>query len=439
MLLIFLMLTSPIAAFAQAPVQAGPPAAALSLQDCVQLALASSPDLESARQKLIQSRALVWEAVAPFSPQDSFTANQTQLGYDATGRLNKGNRWNPTTYTTALNATWNVFNSFRDWDHLKGARADSRAAQEALAAARQLLIFQTVQAYFGQLAADRSIDVQKENLRSKQEHLELARARYRAGVRSYSDVLNAQIQMKQTEIDLVSAQSQSRSAVIALNILLGRPVSATTAVQDDLGFQPTKEDLDEFVKTAFAKRPEVLQAVDELDSAKAARAFAIHDALPALSVGGLWNYSPTSPPLGVAPGAPVAGLNPFWQVNLGVSVPFWDGGTRIQEARRTLAGVRAQEANVEKVKRSVEGEVADAYLALERNQQVHDIARDQVSAARDDLKIVSERYRNGAASFLEVVDAEANLLNVQLAAIQSLYNFHIARFQLKRAAGLEMF
>src|SRR5581483_2130470 len=189
-------------------------AAPLSLEECVRMALAKSPDLESARQKLVQSRALLWKAVAPFSPQDSFTANQTQLGYDQTGRLNKGNRWDSNTLSTALNASWNVFNGFRDWDHLKGAKADSRAAQEALEAARRQIIFQTVQAYYGLLVADRSIEVKRENLRSKQEHLQLAQARFRAGVRSYSDVLNAQIQMKQSEIDLISSQSQRRSALI---------------------------------------------------------------------------------------------------------------------------------------------------------------------------------------------------------------------------------
>jgi len=415
------------------------PAAALSLQECVQMALSKSPDLESARQKLVQSRALLWKSVAPFSPQDSFTANQTQLGYDQAGRLNKGNRWDSDTLSTAFTASWNVFNGFRDWDRWKGAKADSRAAQEALEAARRLIIFQTVQAYYGMLVADRSIEVKRENLHSKREHLQLAQARFRAGVRSYSDVLNAQIQMKQSEIDLISSQSQRRSALIALNILLERPVSAPTAVQDQLAFEPSQEDLDGYVRSAYERRPEIREAAAQLDSAKAARAFAIHDALPALSIGGLWNYSPTRPAAGSASGAPVAGLNPFWQVNLGVSVPFWDGGARIQEARKTLAGVRDQEANVEKVKRTVVGEVAEAFLSLDRNQQIYQIARDQVSAAREDLKIVTERYRNGAASFLEVVDAEANLLNVQLASVQSLYNFHIARHQLRRAAGLETF
>lgn len=431
-----LSFAAPIAVHAQAPA----PQIVLSLEDCVRTTLAKSPDLESAYQKLVESRALVWEAVAPFSPQSTFTANQTQLGYDQLGRLNKGNRWDSSTYSTALNASWNVFNGFRDWDKLKGAKANSRAAQEAYNAARQLLILQTVQAYYGLLTADRSIDVQKENLRSKQEHWDLARARFRAGVRSYSDVLNAQIQMKQTEIDLITAQSQRKSALIALNILMGNPAVAPTTIKDSLEFEPTQENLDAYIATAFERRPEVKQAVDQLDAARANRAFAVHDALPALSISGFWNYSPTMPPpTPITTGAPFSGFNPYWQVNLGVSVPFWDGGTRIQEARRTLAGVRDQEANVETVKRTVESEVSDAFLSLERNQQIYQIARDEVSAAREDLKIVTERYKNGAASFLEVVDAEANLLSVQLASVQSLYSFHIARFQLKRAAGLEMF
>ena len=409
--------------------------APLSLEECVRIALEKSPDLSIAERRLAQVTAQLRKTYAPFSPQGTFSANQIQLGYDQFGVLNKGDRWDNDTHNATVSAEWNLFNGFRDMDRWQSARHDRRSHVQSLAAVRREIAVQALRAYYGLLLADKTIDVQKENLRSKQEHHRLAQARFRAGVRSYSDVLNAQIQMKQGEIQLIDAESKKKSALFALNILLDRPVSAPTVVADETGFEPVTEDLEQNVRTAFDRRPEVLQAQEDLRVARAASALAAHDILPVLSVGGVYNYAVSGAPAGTA-GSTFFNRNPFWQVNLGLNFPFWDGGVRLQEIRRSGEGVRIGEDTLEKTRRSVRKDVADAYLDVERNQRIHQVAKDQVRAAREDLTIVAERYKNGAASALEIVDAQANLLRVQLDAIESLYNFHIAKFELKRASGL---
>ncbi|MBI4056052.1 MAG: TolC family protein [Elusimicrobia bacterium] len=402
----------------------------LSLQDCIRIALEKSPDLSISKHRLSQATAQLRKTYAPFSPQGTFSANQTQLGYDQFSVLNKGTRWDSSTRNATLSTNWNLFNGFRDWDKWKGAKYDREAAAETLMAAQRQIIIETIQTYYGLLLADKSIEAQKENLKSKQEHYQLAQARFKAGVRSYSDVLNAQIQMKQSEIQLIDTESKKKSSLFALNILLDLPISNPTTIIDELRFEPIQEDLEQNIQMAFTQRPEVLQAQDELHSTEAGRSLAYHDFLPVLSLGGLYNYTVSGTPTGIS------NRNPFWQFNLGLNFPFWDGGVRLQEILRTREGVKIAEENLERVRRTVKNEVAEAYLNSERNQKVYQVAKDQVQAAKEDLKIVSERYKTGAASVLEVVDAQANLLTVQLDAIQSLYNFHIAKFKLKRAVGL---
>ncbi|MBI3549800.1 MAG: TolC family protein [Elusimicrobia bacterium] len=419
---------------AAAAPSSGQPPAPLSLKDCVRIALEKSPDLAVAQGRLAQASAEFYKSFSAFSPQGTFSAQQTQLGYDQFGNRNKGNRWEYGTRSAEVSATWNVFNGFRDFDRWRAARWDRAAAAETLAEARRRIVLDTIRAYFGILLGDRSIEAQGEDLKSKQEHAGLSRARFKAGVRSYSDVLNAQIQMKRSEIELIRQESAKASALHALNILLARPLSEPTTVADELAFEPVREDLTQNLKDALARRPEMLKAQDELSSAQAGRDFAFHDLLPALTVNGLYDYTVTGIPLGA--GAAFPNRNPYWQVNLGLSFAFFDGGRRYQEIRRTGAGVRIAEQNLEKARRTVSKEVSDAFLDLDKNQRIYEISKTQAAAAKEDLNIVSERYKNGAASVLEVVDAQANLLRVQLEAIQSLYNFHIARFELKRSVGL---
>ncbi len=402
----------------------------LSLQDCVQLALQKSPDRAISEGRLAQAGALLGKAYAPFSPQAAITGTQTQFGYDQLGVLNKSRRWDDATRSAEIDVSWNIFNGFRDMDRLRVARWNRAATAEALTSTGRQVAVETVRAYYGILLADRTITAQKENLRSKEEHLELARARFKAGVRPYSDVLNAQIQMKQSEIRKIGQEAGKKSALYALNILLDRPLNFPTSVADNLTFEPTHNDLDDNISSALARRPEVVQAVAELHSATAGRSLAYHDFLPLLTIGGAYDYKLTGLPRNTV------GRNPYWQVNLGASFRFWDGGTNLHEISRAHAGVGIAEKNLEKARRAVSREVAEWYLALDKNRRIYEIARDQVSAAKEDMDIVAERYKNGAASILEVVDAQANLLRVQLDAIESLYSFHIATFELKRAAGL---
>lgn len=432
---VFFLMAGALLAFC-AVASAQPTAGAvLSLEDCVRIAVEKSPDLAVAARRLDEAKAERRKTYAPFSPQGTFTAGQTQLGHDQLGVENKGNRWDSGSRSARVGATWNVFNGFRDWDRWRGAGYDEKASAENLAAARNQLVLETVRAYYGLLVAARSIEAQNENLKSKQEHYDLAKARFQAGVRSYSDVLNAQIQMKQGEIQLIDAQSRRSASLHALNILLDRPLSHPTQVVDLIHFNPVAEDLGGSIDIAFKRRPEILQAQAQVQSASAARSLAYHDFLPALSVGGLYDYAASgSPPASGALGQP---LNPHWRVNLGLSFPFWDGGTRVQEIRRSRAAARASEENLRKVRRAVSKEVSQAYLSLERNQKVYKIADDQVRAAREDMKIISERYKNGGAAVLEVVDAQANLLQAQLDAIESLYDFHVAKHDLRRATGQE--
>ncbi|MDE2291634.1 MAG: TolC family protein, partial [Elusimicrobia bacterium] len=230
----------------------------LTLRQCVRLALETSPDLAAARAKLEESEAQLGKAYAPFSPQGSFTAEHTRLGYDpTTAARNRGGRWDAETRSASLNLQWNLFDGLRDLDRLSGARFDVGSASEAVTQARRQVVVDTVKAYFSILVASRSIEAQQEDLRSKQEHLDLAKARFGAGVRSYSDVLNSQIQLEQSRIGLIGQRTSRAAALRALDILIDHPLTEETAVADDLSFSSATEDLGADVAAALARRPEL--------------------------------------------------------------------------------------------------------------------------------------------------------------------------------------
>ena len=63
------------------------------------------------------------------------------------------------------------------------------------------------------------------------------------------------------------------------------------------------------------------------------------------------------------------------------------------------------------------------------------IAGTNVDAATEDLRVVQERYRVGAATILDLLTSEANLTQAQVNLVQARYNYLIARAQLEALVG----
>jgi outer membrane protein TolC len=66
-----------------------------------------------------------------------------------------------------------------------------------------------------------------------------------------------------------------------------------------------------------------------------------------------------------------------------------------------------------------------------------EVTRKIISQAKENFRIVQERYREGRATNTEVLDAQTLLSEARTRYFQSLYNYDLARAKLKRATGME--
>ena len=80
-------------------------------------------------------------------------------------------------------------------------------------------------------------------------------------------------------------------------------------------------------------------------------------------------------------------------------------------------------------------QLTQQFAALFTTYEQIGIAQTNLDAAREDLRVVSERYRVGAATILDVVTSEANLTQAEVSLVQARYNYLIARAQLEALVG----
>ena len=396
----------------------------VELQALVEQALAGSPDLAIAMERVRQAESQVRIAGASLFPT-------IDLGFGSSTRVTNDSRG--TTRTQASSATLAVSYEVDLWGR---NRSGVRAAQSALAATafdrdavRLTLIAGMATGYFNVLSLRSRLAIARENLTIAERVLELVSARARNGAASALDLSRQQAAVLSQRAALLPLEQQERQTLAALAILAGRlpqgfEVKATGVA--DLQVPPIDPGLP---SELLVRRPDLASAEARLASGNADVAAARAALLPSISLTGS---------AGLASGALLAVLGgPTSAISLGLSVlqPIFDGG----RLRGQVGVAESQERElVESYRKAILtafGEVEDALVAASRQAQQEALQLQVQAEAREALRLAEIRYREGADDLLTVLDAQRTLFSAQDQLAQIRENRLDAAVDLYKALG----
>jgi outer membrane protein len=125
---------------------------------------------------------------------------------------------------------------------------------------------------------------------------------------------------------------------------------------------------------------------------------------------------------------------PF-QITAFLSLPVFDGFQREQRIEEAKAQRNSAEYNVRRQELALTGDVTADYLQLVTNAKVVEQQERNAATARQQLELAQERYRVGAADYLELANARATYAQAENDRINAIYNYHISFAQLENAVG----
>ncbi len=281
--------------------------------------------------------------------------------------------------------------------------------------------------FFNVLLAQAGVDTQEEQVRYTQENVRITESRLRQGIVSRFDVLTAQTALSTAQQQLIAAQDQRDLAQADLSFLLGTDPDQPIAL-----LPPPLPDLDQTVnigqstQVAQANRPEVRQVAADLREARRLVKLAGSPLLPTL---GLVAYADQTNIASVT--------TPRSYANIGaqIAVPLDDGGATRSRVRSAQVDVQTQLLTLEQIKLSVALEVRQASLNIRNAQAQVGAAQTGVTQAQEAVRLAQERYQAGLGTFLDVLNALAQLARTRdnLASAQFFYQTSLA--QLVRAMG----
>ncbi|WP_242393262.1 TolC family protein [Anaeromyxobacter oryzisoli] len=344
----------------------------------------------------------------------------------------------PPAYSASLSDGGAVF------DSLTGKRGlRTRVAREALAAARlsrddalRSLAAQVEQRFVEAVLGTQSLQFAREVAAAQARTVELTQARYDAGAISEADLARVQTARLEADQAVDRAQADLRTARVALAFLLGvrGPVPDFEVVPGELGRStaPARlaaETRESLIARALQSRPDVLAARRQTERARAAVDLARRLRFPDVTLSASYAQEGNTP---------TAVTPPTWSV--GVSVPLPIFYRQRGEIEKAEADRLTQSLTVAKAEGTAVSDVESAWAAYEASRAL--VQRMEkgglLERSRTAFDLVTIQYRKGAASLLDLLDAQRTWIATRLEYLQDMAGYWQAIFRLEQATGASL-
>jgi len=388
------------------------------LSALIDIALANNADVRAAVARVEEADAVAREADAAFLPSVDLGASGGRgrvTGIGAQGSSVTSN--NVQLYASAAY-------EIDFWGRLRrtseAARAEALASRHAQDVVRLSVAALTAQAWFSLRSLDEQLALTRRTLEAREAQLRIVRLRLDAGTASRLDLEQASTARADAAIQLRDLQRQRDLAQTLLARLVGQPgvafgpTTTAGAAPDALSSMPVPPTPPLGLPSdLLARRPDLLQAEEQLVAANARIGVARAAMLPSISLTGSY---------GVQSSALASLLNSnarIWTLGFGLSLPIFDGGRLQARSDQAVARERQALAAYQGAAQSAFREVSDALIAGSAARDAEADVASRAQATRRALELASMRYEAGYSGYLEVLDAQRAANAAELEAVRN--------------------
>ena len=365
--------------------------------------------------------AMMFPAISVSSDASRFSTPTFNLG---TGTLQD------VAVSARLDARYELFTGGRKYSELGRAAAELEAARADEVAAGFESALRTESDYFNVLASQELARVGRERVARAEEQLGVARARVISGSALSTDSLQLLLEVSNARVELLRLEASLRVA----RLQLGRRVGMDGPVQAapiDTTLQPAlPEALDALVVEAQRRAPSVVAARAAEESAEAAVRANRGSFLPQLALGASTAaYDNTFFPTGTT--------RSQWYVQ--ASLPLWNNGQR--ETLLAIASTSRQVARAVRrdAERALERDVTEMYASYETSRAATAASENALVIAREIFRVQQTRYRAGAATIEELLNAQFFLVEAEASLVRARYTNRLALADLEARVGRRLF
>lgn len=376
------------------------------LTELVLRSLKNNRDLQSARAKVTEARAVLGISKAAESPWldnvDTWTRTKTPINSTGDGLPRD-------IYRLGIDASWEIDIFGGQRENIKASAATLEAQYAALHAAWVTLSSEVALNYLTLRTLQERLDIAQQNLALQMDTLDLVQSRYDAGLADALALSQAQYTVEQTKANIPPIRSSIEQTTNALAILVGEVPGSLGEMLGEMKSLPRPEavNLVGIPANYLRQRPDIRAAERQLIAQVARKKSAEKDLLPKFYLLGSIGLESLSS------GSLFSSDSYSYSFGPRITWPIFHGGA-------IRNNIRVQSAREEQYLAAYEGAVLNAVAevrnALTANFQErirNDSLKSGVEAAKTAVDVATDRYKNGLSDFSNVIDAQRALLLLQ--------------------------
>ena len=443
----------------------------MSIEECINYAIAHNPNLAIAEQHVKAAESGIGQQKASFAPRLTARVNYNHLA-------NSGSRI-ANTHTESIG--FNAGISQLIWDFGKTTARINMAKYDTLSAQYDYdydilnIVYNVKTNYYNVLRSLANLDIYEQNVRINTLNYERTKAMFDEGLKSKIDVVNAEVNLSDSKIQLVDAQNALATNILNLKnsmyysdeknfivqntenfgflktdykkkmqsleeikpsgfnlkknedglIMLTSGIEHNDMIQDYV-LSPIQLTRQEAVDKALEDRPDLksnrmLAKVQEESLKAIKRSYA-----PELTADLTWGYtkneSTYSSPLQVGASMGLGSIN-----TVGIHYQIKEGEAYLDIANH----------NVNIAKQDIYWEVQENYINMRQLERKIPLMNQKVKASLENFELADGRYSVGLNNYVELQDALANYNNAQLSFVQAVFEYNVARETLLKSMGIK--
>ncbi len=435
--MLLLLLATTVGMQAQVATTAPTGTLALSLKECIKIALNENPTIKVANMEIERVDYSKKETLGQLLPTVTFTGQYSRTLSKQTMYMDTGEGMmsfkvgQDNSYSTGFSASIPLIVP-QLWKSIKLSENQIMQNIESARASKLSLVNQVKNAYYALLLAQDSKRVLEENHRTAKLNADIYSKKYKLGAASEYDMLRANVAVSNLEPGILEAENSINRLKLQLKLLMGMDARLTIEPSQNLDyFKATMYEQALKTDTSLVHNTNMKQIDLQTDYLKKALEVQKMAWYPTLT--GDANYMWLS----MSNGNPLKNFKwtGYSTVGLTLSFPLFQGGRRYHKQKQAEIAVREMQWQRENLERSLHVQIQNELDNIKKSLKQIEANALGVKQAEKANDIMQRSFAIGAGTFIQLRDTEDALMNARLTYYQAIYNYLVAQSNLENVLG----
>jgi len=407
----------------------------IPLSKIISTVIQNHPSVKEAAEAINSAEAGIGLARSGYFPNIDVTASYSRIGpvqeltFPGIGTFQL---YPANNYSANLNVNQNVYDFGRTQKSVGLAKEVKNLNEQTLDQVKQKLALTTTMIYYSMVYLQQAILINKDQLKTLQEHLEFVKKKQATGSAIQYEILSTQVKISAVESMGIELESSLRNQISEMNALMAQNGNAPFIVQNELNSNMPDINEDSLLSYAFQHRDEVKIAMKKTTLSELKYNLVKTQSYPSLNVqliGGAKNgYIPN-----------LDKLKENFVAGIGLKVPIFEGTRTKYNLLQARSTIKSSDFETDLIKRNIAAEVAENEENIRSSLKKIERYRLQMEQSKEAFNLAKLNYQAGSITNLDILDASTTISESSLLLFKSRIDYIINVYKLKASLGVRLY